>query len=860
MANKFLGLDSINVLKDYIDKQILFNEESTRLITIHAYKYAEDGEVPETPVGGSFDPTGAGVTYPMGWGPLKTVLNNIGNNAAIELALSKGSVWMSIGVAEGSTVMTGTWSTPMKISGQNGVSVRFAYSYDPNAVEADRTLNPSGVNADNRIEYVWTKFGDDNWSGPTIWAVYAKDASDVLYRYTTTAEAVMPNAPIDDIDANWTNTAAASITPEKPFMWMSWKRVPAESNSNDIPWNEPILFGHYGMDGKDGVDGLDGNIPDYSVTLYAMSDSVETAPTFTCESGNLLSDVREANKDIWFDLPMHDDAVESTIWWYVVLNINGGTRENPEIKDTVKNFSTVRRYSAIDGNVATSVFTKYLFYWSVNQTIPENLSDDAWVEVPEYKADEQDGSLWMKMGVAKLDTTTGEVVMVNTEKPWSDPVKITGPRGPIAYDYRTESLFGAGTETNAPTTWKQMSEIKTTDNTPYVWEKRYLSLYKMKYSDTANADGTYDVVEDKFLKQIGEPTVFRLSGLNGIVGADGKDGANGNRLNTIDYATSDKNLSLSNFDEINYFIANSVSDVHYTLNGNKFGDFVSGYTGKFTNIGTGKMIITAIDANIVGSNKQIQEIIVEPQESIELISYNNNNVCEFILIGKPIVDINDPVENPGALDSAQLVEAITAGGEVKIGKDITLSTPLIITNDVTVDLNGHTITGPLFMESGGQVLEGNTDSYVFWVKEGNLTIKGNGKAVALDADYSMAVWCQAGNVIIESGEFRNGGESCSLIYASGTGNVVIKGGKFIATPKGPQAGTGDDYTALNLKNGDRFTCSIKAEGGHFYGFDPANNLAESADWWEVNPNGFVADGFASVKNGDYYSVIPIPEI
>ena len=178
-------------------------------------------------------------------------------------------------------------------------------------------------------------------------------------------------------------------------------------------------------------------------------------------------------------------------------------------------------------------------------------------------------------------------------------------------------------------------------------------------------------------------------------------------------------------------------------------------------------------------------------------------------------------------------------------------------NDVIVDLNGHEVNakGAWIDES-----DNSTNAYAFWVKDGNLTIKGNGKINAADADYSMAVWCQAGNVTIESGEFRNGGESCSLIYASGTGNIVIKGGKYIATPKGTQAGTGDDYTALNLKDRDNMTCSIKVEGGHYYRFDPANNLAEdNANWWEANPNGFVADGFVSIKNGDWYTVIPVPE-
>lgn len=844
MSNKFLGLDSINVLKKYIDEQIFVNESNARIITIHAYKYVEDGVTPETPSNGSFDPEGAGITYPIGWSSMKTILNNIGDNAAIENALSRGSIWMTIGVAEGNNVAD-NWSTPIKISGQNGVSVKFSYAHDVNASEDTRTQYPSGVDANNRIEYVWAKYGDDVWVGPTIWAMYSADASDVLYRYYTSSDATIPARPTSDVDANWTNSISSSITPEKPFMWMTWKRVPAGQSSNNIQWNEPILFGHYGADGK---DGLNGNVPDYSITLYAMSDSLEIIPELQCTIGDEISQVIETNGDIWFDIPESDNELETSIWWHTVINING-------IDNTVKNFSNVKRYSAIDGEVSTSVFTKYLFYWSSNQTIADDLAFENWVEVPDYKANEQDGSLWMIMNTCKINTKTGEV---ETLGDWSTPVKLTGPRGPIAYDYRSESLFGAGTADKAPTTWKRISEIKTSAAYPYIWEKRYLSLYKMKYSDIMNIDGTYDIVEDKFLKQIGDPDVFRLSGLNGAVGADGKNGVNGNRLNTIDYAVVDNNVSISNFDEINYFISNSTSDTHYTLNGNKFGEFVSGYTGKFTNIGTGNMIITTIDAVIVGSNLRVNEITVKPQESIELISYLNNGTCEFILIGKDIREIENPIENPGVLDSTQLVEAIAAGGEVKVGKDIVLTTPLIINNDVTVDLNGHEINAKdVWIDES----DNSTNAYAFWVKGGNLTIRGNGKVTAADADYSIAVWCQAGNVTIESGEFHNGGESCSLIYASGTGNIVIKGGKYIATPKGAQPGTGDEYTALNLKDRDNMTCSIKVEGGHYYGFDPAHNLAEdNADWWEANPNGFVADGYSSIKNGEWYSVVKNPEI
>ena len=859
-TNKFLGINSINVLKQYIDEQILLNENSTRLITLQVYKYIGNNEPIDMPVGGSFDPVGGQIIYPtVNWNSLKAVVNGLGQNAETgeidyeEVAnkLKMGSIYMSAGITEQGTSFKDSWSNPIKISGENGINVQFEYSHNSSGV--GRNKYPKGVDSINNKEYVWIKYGDEDWQGPFLWACYAQNGTDMLYRYCVTATTDVPNAPASDIDPNWTNSAAASVTQDKPYMWMSYKKVPAGMTSSEEQWSEPILFGHYGMDGK---DGLDGNIPAYSVTLYTKTDIIDgeiVKPEFICNEGDNIDSVKELNSS-WNELPMTGN--ENSVWWYVVINVNGGGDKEKE-PYTVNSVSEVMRFSAIDGNVQTSTYTKYLFYWSTNQTLPEDLTDDAWVENPEYKADEQDGSLWMKFGVAKIDTITGEEVMLNNDKPYSDPVKITGPRGPIAYDYRTESLFGAGTADKAPTTWKRISEVKTNDATPYIWEKRYLAIYKMKYADEANADGTYDVVEDKFLKEIGDPDVFRLSGLNGLVG---KDGANGNRLNSIDYTTVDKNLGISNFDDINYFISNSSSDTHYVLNGNKFGDFVSGYTGKFVNIGTGNMIITAVDAHIVGSNTAVTEIIVKPQESIDLIGYNNNRACEFILIGKPVIE--NPVEEPGVLSETALLSTIMNGGEVKLGNNIELSnTPLIIENDVVIDLNGHTITAPKFTESNGDVLEGETDSYVFWVKDGNLTIKGNGKVIAQPAKYSMAVWAQGGNVTIESGEFRNGGQDTDLIYASANGHITINGGKFIAAPKGNEPGTKNDYCALNLKNADRATCSISVKGGHYYGFNPAENNSEPDEaWWNEHPNGFVADGFVSIKNGEWYSVIPTPEI
>ena len=193
MGNKFLGLDSINVLKQYIDEQIKENINDTRLITINAYTYEFNGKRPETPTGGAFDNITAKIIYPAGWNSLKSLIENT-DAEELELTLSEGSIWMSVGIIDGDN--KSEWSTPIKISGQNGVSVKFAYAYNPDAALNERSKSPQGVNSVNRIEYIWTKYGEDEWTGPTIWAMYSEDASDIYWRYTITNEEDENKQPI----------------------------------------------------------------------------------------------------------------------------------------------------------------------------------------------------------------------------------------------------------------------------------------------------------------------------------------------------------------------------------------------------------------------------------------------------------------------------------------------------------------------------------------------------------------------------------------------------------------------------------------------------------------------------------------
>jgi hypothetical protein len=196
---------------------------------------------------------------------------------------------------------------------------------------------------------------------------------------------------------------------------------------------------------------------------------------------------------------------------------------------------------------------------------------------------------------------------------------------------------------------------------------------------------------------------------------------------------------------------------------------------------------------------------------------------------------------------AELKAAVAAGENVKLAADINLTAPLEISQNTIVDLNGKNITADLFLYPGNTVEE---DSYAFWVKNGgNLTINGNGEISTTACKYSIAVWAQGGNVTINGGIFQNAGEGSDLIYASANGHVVINGGEFNACEKQSGVdGTQEAYSALNLK-GDGTGSSITCYGGRFYKFDPANNKSEKP------AVSFVATGYESVADGDYFKVI-----
>lgn len=213
----------------------------------------------------------------------------------------------------------------------------------------------------------------------------------------------------------------------------------------------------------------------------------------------------------------------------------------------------------------------------------------------------------------------------------------------------------------------------------------------------------------------------------------------------------------------------------------------------------------------------------------------------------------------------ELAYAFANGGEVTLDRDVVLTEPMILDDKdklVSINLNGHTITAPMFAESDGTISAGTTDSYPFFVKAGTLNIKGHGRVKSQACKYSMGVFAIGADakVNIYDGIYENAGEGSDLIYAKNGAKINIYNGTFIACEKKSGVpGTQEKHSALNLYSNGAGGSEIKVYGGRFFEFNPADNLSESP---KVS---FVAEGYAVTKEekageGTYYKVVPSSEV
>ncbi|MBR4871192.1 MAG: fimbrillin family protein [Alistipes sp.] len=212
--------------------------------------------------------------------------------------------------------------------------------------------------------------------------------------------------------------------------------------------------------------------------------------------------------------------------------------------------------------------------------------------------------------------------------------------------------------------------------------------------------------------------------------------------------------------------------------------------------------------------------ITEDGKELMPIEFDVVAVEDWVTAGTPDEQVED----------AELRAAAQFGGEITLEKNVVLSAPIVVKNDLVVDLNGHNLS---------------CTADVFEVAAGSLTIKGEGEVFAASENGTpyCAVWAYGDAVVnIYGGDYKVGyptGDYNDLIYAKENAVINIYGGKFYHNGW-------DNAFVLNLKDGS--AADINVYGGAFEKFNPANNNSEGA-----NTN-FVADGLRATQLGDWYYV------
>jgi len=199
----------------------------------------------------------------------------------------------------------------------------------------------------------------------------------------------------------------------------------------------------------------------------------------------------------------------------------------------------------------------------------------------------------------------------------------------------------------------------------------------------------------------------------------------------------------------------------------------------------------------------------------------------------------------------------SATGTATLNADICLASSMTISSDITIDLNGYYIV--------------SQSADAFAVNSGTLTLNDNstgetGHVVAspYDDQSGNAVWANGGNVVINGGSYKVGGDIYSddkrndcIYVGSNGGTIKIYDGEFQYTG---DVASGDEGTN---KDGNRFLVNQKNShtqqlitiyGGKFHKFDPSN--AKTDDDWMTNDVGsYLETGYKTMQTGDIYEVL-----
>jgi len=261
----------------------------------------------------------------------------------------------------------------------------------------------------------------------------------------------------------------------------------------------------------------------------------------------------------------------------------------------------------------------------------------------------------------------------------------------------------------------------------------------------------------------------------------------------------------------------------------------------------GRANVTSTSFTVETDNKVVNTYTV-PNLPVER-NYRTNIIAsimsdaEFNIVIDPIFtnDIIYPSDS-----KEELIFAALNGGSVTLNGDVLLDSTLIVADNksLVINLNGYDIIN----NSTSTDVEKGDGIIVY----GDLVIEGEGTVQAK----TRAVWARGNygaKVTIKGGAFIGADANTEVIYASGDGKIDIYGGTFEAKQQSTSFAS-PQYAVLNLHGNGKDGCDINVYGGKFKNFDPANNVSENPSAGYHNSN-FVAEGYSSKLNGEWYEVV-----
>lgn len=285
-----------------------------------------DKNTPATPTGGHWDSSNDSFTPPEGWSRTDNLT---------------GIIWMSTGIFKDDTgTLLGSWSTPVRISGEDGVpgtdglTLEFIYKLTPTSLEAPAlnvtdspntngyvpsgwTNNPQGITVDNQCEWVSTRKKElggawQNWNTPVIWSkwgVNGQDGAGIEYIYLrNNGESVNNPTPsntstdryqekgdyegIEYVPDGWTDNPQG-VTSTLRYEWVSQRKY---RNGVWGAFSNPVVWSKWGEDGFAGLSVR---------TMYAKYSLGNTPPVVT-------TNINPGS--IWgFTFPNYDNKTEA-VW------------------------------------------------------------------------------------------------------------------------------------------------------------------------------------------------------------------------------------------------------------------------------------------------------------------------------------------------------------------------------------------------------------------------------------------------------------------------------------------------------------------------------------------------------------------